>query len=62
MAVLAIGSVLLLWALNILVFNDAFVHALGKIALYIDFAFLVLLALDIIFILIAEAIVQSMRR
>ncbi len=60
--ILAVIFIALLWSARVLVFNDAFVHALGKIALYIDFAFLVLLALDIIFILIAEAIVQSMRR
>ena len=60
--ILAVIFIALLWYARVLVFNDAFVHALGKIALYIDFAFLVLFALDIIFILIAEAIVQSMRR
>ena len=60
--IIAVIVIAFLWYAGVIVFNNAFLHALGKIALYIDFAFLVLFALDIVFILIAEAIVQAMRR
>ncbi|HLX58907.1 MAG TPA: hypothetical protein VKR83_17950 [Ktedonobacteraceae bacterium] len=45
-----------------LVLDDALLLKISSIAFYIDFAFLVLLALDVIFLVIAELIVQGMRR
>ncbi len=61
MAVLAIGSVLLLWALNILVFNDALLQLIASIAAHIDFVLLALLALDLVFLAIAEVVVRGVR-
>jgi hypothetical protein len=51
----------LLWATKMLVFNDATLHATSSIATHIDFALLVLLALDIAFLLIAELLVRVVR-
>jgi hypothetical protein len=52
----------LLWLTGFLVFNDALLHNASSVATYIDFALLVLVGLDIVFLVIAEAIVQLMRR
>lgn len=60
--VLAIIAIALLWYLHYLVFNDALVLNLASIAMYIDFALLILLGLDVIFLIVAEVIVQVMRR
>jgi hypothetical protein len=46
----------------VLVFDDALLLSLSTSALYIDFALIVLLALDVIFLLVAEVIVQALRR
>src|SRR5437588_4935886 len=59
---MALLAVAFLWFARVLVLNDALILAIASIATYIDFAFLVLFALDIVFLLIAEAIVQGMRR
>ncbi len=60
--ILAIVTIAILWLTGHLVFNDALLHNTSSVATYIDFALLVLLGLDILFLLIAEAIVQIMRR
>ncbi len=60
--ILAVATLVILWVGKVLIFDDAFVRSLSSIALYVDFAFIVLLALDAVFLLVAEMIVQSMRR
>ena len=60
--VFAIASIVILWVGKVLIFDAALLSSLSSIAFYIDFAFLVLLALDAVFLLVAEMIVQSMRR
>ena len=47
---------------KLLVLNDALVNSLASVALYLDFAFAVLLALDLVFLFAAEGIVQFMRK
>jgi hypothetical protein len=47
---------------RLLVLNDALLHSLAHVALYVDLAFAALLVLDLIFLFIAEGIVQLMRR
>ena len=47
---------------KVLILDNALLLRISSIAGYIDFAFLVLLALDVIFLLVAELIVQMMRR
>lgn len=59
---LGTATLALLWFGKVLIFDDALLKSTSSIALYIDFALLVLLALDLIFLLVGEAIVQSMRR
>ncbi len=60
--ILASVTVALLSLTGYLVFNDALLHSASSVATYIDFALLVLVGLDIVFLVIAEAIVQLMRR
>ena len=60
--ILAIAAIIILWAGKVLIFNNALLISLSSIATYIDFAFLVLLALDAVFFIVAEGLVQSMRR
>ena len=60
--ILAIVTIVLLWYTRYLVFNDALLHSASSIATYIDFALIVLVALDIIFLVIAEVILQLLRR
>ncbi len=62
LALLTLLIIVLLWSTKALVFNEALLLSISSIAFYIDFAFLILLALDIIFLLAAEVIVQAMRR
>lgn len=62
LAALLVLAVAVLWLTGILVFNHALLNAVSSIATYIDFALIVLLALDIVFLVIAEAIVQITRR
>jgi hypothetical protein len=52
----------LLWLAHFLVFNNATLQITSSIAAHIDFALLVLLALDIVFFLIAEFIARLSRR
>lgn len=52
---------ILLWSARILVFNHATLLATTSIATHIDFALLVLLALDIVFLLVAEVLVRIVR-
>jgi len=60
--ILAIVTIVILWSTRYLVFNNTFLHSASSIAAYIDFALVVLVALDIIFLVIAEGIVQMLRR
>jgi hypothetical protein len=62
MLMLALVATAILWYTGYLVFNDALLHNTSSIATYIDFALLMLIGLDIIFLMIAEAIVQLLRR
>jgi len=58
--VVAVG--MFLWVFKYLVFNDALLQLVSAIALHIDLALAVLLALDILFLLIAELLLQLIRR
>lgn len=60
--ILALVAIAILWFTGYLVFNDALLRNISSVATSIDFALLVLLGLDIVFFIIAEAIVQIMRR
>ena len=60
--ILGIITLVLLWASKVLIFDDVLLLSASSIALYIDFALGILLALDVIFLIVAEVIVQSMRR
>lgn len=53
--------ILLLWASKLLVFNDATLHATSSIATHIDFALLVLLILDLVFLIIADLLARAVR-
>jgi hypothetical protein len=59
---LAIVAIVTLWLTGYLVFNDALLQNTSSIAKYLDFALLVLVGLDSVFLIIAELIVQLMRR
>ena len=58
---LGILIITLLWLTKVLVFNNTSLHNIAAVATYIDFALLVLLALDVIFLIIAEVIVRIVR-
>jgi hypothetical protein len=58
--VVAVGA--FLWVFKYLVFNNALLQLVSAIALHIDLALVVLLALDILFLLIAELLLQLVRR
>ncbi len=60
--ILAIVAIAILLFTGYLAFNAALLDRVSSIATYIDFALLILLGLDIVFFIIAEAIVQIMRR
>lgn len=51
----------LLWFTKVLIFNDATLRVTTSIASHIDFALLILLILDGVFLIIAELIVRAMR-
>jgi len=51
-------TIILLWLTKILVFNNALLDLISSIAAHIDLALLVLLALDLIFLAIAELLVR----
>jgi hypothetical protein len=59
LALIALGIALYV---RLLVLNDALILALANLAKYIDLAFAALLVLDLVFLFIAEGIVQWMRR
>ena len=59
---LAIVTITILWAAGSLVFNNVLLQNISSIAKYLDFALLVLVGLDLVFLVIAELIVQLMRR
>jgi hypothetical protein len=59
---LAIAAIALLWLTGHLAFNDALLQNIASPAKYLDFALLVLIGLDLVFLVIAELIVQLMRR
>ena len=57
----AILIILLLWSIKLLVFNNAALQVTSSIATHIDFALLVLLALDLIFLIVADVLVRIIR-
>ena len=61
--ILLIGilTILLLWSIKLLVFNNAALQVTSSIATHIDFALLVLLALDLIFLIVADVLVRIIR-
>lgn len=54
--------IFVLWLANILIFNKATLLATSSIAVHIDFALAVLLAIDIVFFLVAELLARIVRR
>ncbi len=54
--------VVLFWITGHLIFNHALLLNISSIAKYVDFALLVLVGLDLVFLAAAELIVQFMRR
>ena len=58
LTVIAVG---LLWLTKLLIFNDSTLQIATSIATHIDFALLILLALDGVFLVVAELIVRAMR-
>src|SRR6266566_5174804 len=60
--ILAVVVIVLLWYTHNLVFNNALLHNISSVTTYIDFALLVLVGLDIIFLAIAESLVRLLRR
>ena len=62
--VLILGAITLalLWYSGVLIFNNALLQNVSSIATHIDYALLVLLALDLVFLLIAECMVRLVRR
>ena len=59
---LAIVTIVILWAAGSIVFNNALLQNIASPAKYLDFALLVLVGLDIVFLGIAEMLVQLIRR
>src|SRR5579863_6316860 len=55
-------TLVLLWYSGVLVFNNPTLQAITSIATHIDYALLLLLALELAFILVAEALVRTVRR
>jgi hypothetical protein len=51
----------LLWLTRVLVFNQALLDLTSSIASHVEFALLVLLALDLIFLGVAEVVTRLMR-
>jgi hypothetical protein len=51
----------LLWLTKTLIFNNTLLYLTSSVAMRVDFAFLVLLALDLVFLMIAEVLVRMMR-
>jgi hypothetical protein len=61
MIILASVVLALLWLTKTLVFNNALLNLTSSVATRVDFALLVLLALDLVFLMIAEVLVRMMR-
>src|SRR5215467_5614714 len=61
-AFLILAIITLSWLSGHLVLNQALLQSTSSIARYIDFALLVLVGLDLVFLGVAELIVQLMRR
>lgn len=59
--ILAILLGLLLWATGALVFNNALLETLASFSTRINFALVLLLALDVVFVCIAEILVRLLR-
>ncbi|MFL5655457.1 MAG: hypothetical protein ACJ8CB_14935 [Ktedonobacteraceae bacterium] len=57
----AILIILLLWSIKLLVFNNAALQVTSSIAMHIDFALLLLLGLDLVFLIVAEGLVRIVR-
>ncbi len=62
LALLTIVIIALFWLTGHLVFNNALLLNTSSIAKYIDFALLVLVGLDLVFLAVAEIFVQLLRR
>ena len=58
----AILIILLLWSIKLLVFNNAALQVTSSIATHIDFALLVKLGLDLVFLIAADILVRIVRR
>src|SRR2546428_7350604 len=57
----ALLIILLLWSIKLLVFNNAALQVTSSIATHIDFALLLLLGLDLVFLIVAEGLVRIVR-
>ena len=55
-------TLILLWLTGVLIFNNTMLQSISSIATHIDYALLLLLALDLAFLLIAEMLVRLVRR
>ena len=53
--------ILLLWSTKLLIFNHATLLSTSSIAAHIDFALLVLLGLDIVFLIVADVLARIVR-
>jgi hypothetical protein len=62
LTLLILVVILVFWLTGHLVFNRALLLNISTVAKYIDFALLVLVGLDLIFLAAAELIVQFTRR
>lgn len=60
-ALVTILTLALLWYSGVLVFNNPTLQAITTVATHIDYALLLLLALELAFILIAEVLVRTVR-
>jgi hypothetical protein len=62
LALLTIAVIVLFWLTGHLIFNNTLLLHTSSIARYIDFALLLLVGLDLVFLAVAELIVQLLRR
>lgn len=60
--ILSLLALLSLWYVKVLVFDSATVQVIASVAIHIDYVLLILLALDILFYIIAQFIIQLGRR
>ncbi|HLZ81266.1 MAG TPA: hypothetical protein VKP04_06515 [Ktedonobacteraceae bacterium] len=54
--------IIVLWLFKVLIFNEATLLTVSSIATHIDFALVVLLAIDILFFIVAELLARLIRR